>query len=142
LEEGATATNFQTATGTISGELAACQRYYQKSYNINVAPRTNSTVPGLVGLISSNNFAVPHQARIGYVWLKVSMRTDPTVTIYSYTSSTAGVVSNGAGTDLAANSGLVEWPNSNGFVIYNFAGSSITPTNNTFVCHYVASSEL
>jgi hypothetical protein len=30
VEQGSTATAFQTATGTIQGELAACQRYYQK----------------------------------------------------------------------------------------------------------------
>ena len=30
MEEGSTATAFQTATGTIQGELAACQRYYYR----------------------------------------------------------------------------------------------------------------
>jgi hypothetical protein len=31
LEQGSTMTNFQTATGTIQGELAACQRYYYRA---------------------------------------------------------------------------------------------------------------
>jgi hypothetical protein len=32
VEAGSTATAFQTATGTIQGELAACQRYYYRIY--------------------------------------------------------------------------------------------------------------
>jgi hypothetical protein len=32
VEASNTATAFQTATGTIQGELAACQRYYQRNY--------------------------------------------------------------------------------------------------------------
>lgn len=49
-ENGSTATAFQTATGTIQGELAACQRYYWRSsdtssyanYGIAYAVQTNS----------------------------------------------------------------------------------------------------
>ena len=38
LEQGSTATAFQTATGTIQGELAACQRYFCVYVNGNNAP--------------------------------------------------------------------------------------------------------
>jgi hypothetical protein len=44
VEYGAKATPFQTATGTIQGELAACQRYYYRTTSSSAA--TFSTVGG------------------------------------------------------------------------------------------------
>jgi hypothetical protein len=66
VEAGSTATAFQTATGTIQGELAACQRYfwqYSPSTTwINMSTYANS------GFI------------VGVVQHPVTMRTSPTLT--------------------------------------------------------------
>jgi hypothetical protein len=66
LEAGSTATAFQTATGTLQGELALCQRYYQRYtaatafYRYAIGQAISSTQAGYV---------IP---------LKVTMRTTPT----------------------------------------------------------------
>jgi hypothetical protein len=66
LEAGSTATAFQTATGTIQGELAACQRYYIRLGG-NAAYETLGT--------SYNVSTTSMKAIIG---LPVSMRVIPT----------------------------------------------------------------
>jgi hypothetical protein len=43
LEAGQTGTLFTRAGGTIQGELAACQRYYEKTYIQGVAPATSTS---------------------------------------------------------------------------------------------------
>jgi hypothetical protein len=65
-ESGNTATAFQTATGTLQGELAACQRYYWRS-----TPATNFGNYGL---------GMPGSATNAYVSLKLpsTMRVIPT----------------------------------------------------------------
>jgi hypothetical protein len=64
LEAGSTASAFQTATGTIQGELAACQRYYIRYNGVGQTP---------VGIGSANSTT---QARI-QMHLPVNMRTTP-----------------------------------------------------------------
>ena len=68
VEAGSTATPFQTATGTIQGELAACQRYFYRH-------------------VSGNNKAIMTAAAYsstviaGTVFFKTEMRTAPTLTV-------------------------------------------------------------
>jgi hypothetical protein len=64
VESGSTATAFQTATGTIQGELAACQRYYFR----------DSTVLGHYGL----GYATSTTAGRYIIKLPQTMRVTPT----------------------------------------------------------------
>jgi hypothetical protein len=139
LELGTTATTFSRAGGTIQGELAACQRYYQKSYSTETAPQTNSSLPGIVFCASGN---VINNGGPGQVPFKVEMRVAPTVTIYSYTSSTAARISDNGGTDLAANSGVANYIGTRSFYCQNATGGTINAAFNGFIFHYVASAEL
>jgi hypothetical protein len=68
LEQGSTATAFQTATGTIQGELAACQRYYERMINNG----QNFSLPGF------NNSST--QAYFTWAY-KTTKRSNPTITL-------------------------------------------------------------
>ena len=66
VEAGSTATPFQTATGTIQGELAACQRYYYR-----VTPGNDSRFFGISYNYNTTNGVIQ-------VNFPVTMRTRPT----------------------------------------------------------------
>jgi hypothetical protein len=71
IEQGSTATPFQTATGTIQGELAACQRYYWRV----TAMEAYSVFNDGYGASSTECY--------GTVQFPVVMRTSPTAIEYS-----------------------------------------------------------
>jgi len=66
LEAGSVATAFQTATGTIQGELAACQRYYYRW----VTNGTSTAWAG-TGMVYNSTTA------LAYVKLPQTMRVNP-----------------------------------------------------------------
>lgn len=76
VEQGSTATAFQTATGTIQGELAACQRYYQTVPELLTGPASSGGFSG-----NAYNFAI----------FPVVMRVAPTITFFAH-DGTSGAV--------------------------------------------------
>jgi len=90
LEIGSTATSFQTATGSVQGELAACQRYYWRQ------PLGNNNSYLGIGTGFSTTVALIT------CYSPVQMRTIPTVIDYS-TLAVSDSVSGAALTALAFN---------------------------------------
>jgi hypothetical protein len=137
LEVGAVATPFERQL--YNAQLAQCQRYFETTYfSSSVAVPTNATG----GYIPIPSAAIGAGSQYAFVPFKVTKRASPTVTTYSYTSSTTSKVSNLGGTDLAVSSGVPAGATASHFWLSNDSGGSITPSLGGFAIHYAATSEL
>ena len=81
LENGSTATPLENVN--FSEEVGRCQRYYQKSYNIDVTPATVTSVGALLTRQNTTNHIEP-------IPFRVSMRSAPSMTSYSPATGASG----------------------------------------------------
>jgi hypothetical protein len=134
LEEGSVATPFEFEN--IGTTLAKCQRYYEKTYNIETNPAT-ATQTGMVGndITSDVNHNNYHIVRLSY---KVTKRAAPTITLYD----AAGT----AGKAMAFN---VAAAGTDGFTVtadvigqHSFRAYVLGISTAGFIVHYTASAEL
>lgn len=124
LEAGSTATEFQTASGSIGGELNLCQRYYEQTF---ISAATESA--NKVAVYSDSNYTQ------GTRW-KVTKRATPTVTVYSSNGGTANRIRQ-ISTNVNYTPASIADIGVDGFNIFTGIAQS-----NMMDFHYVASAEL
>ena len=141
LEAGSVATAFQTATGTLQGELAACQRYYTTSiptgYSVTDFPIMGTTGAGGVIFTCSSGST---NDLFGTIQYPVTMRSTPTFTIYSGNNRTAGSVRDMVtGTDATVGASTPQTGQNKNFT---YMGVGTYTTSRPYGFHYTASAEL
>ena len=95
VEAGSTATQFTTATGTVQGELAACQRYFYKVYS-SASSSINEKIA--IGQATSGTTAIYQ------IPLPITMRVAPSGTIASLGASSVAIINSANTTAYACTS--------------------------------------
>ena len=134
LEEGVSASNFERAGGNIAGELQLCQKYYEKSYNLDVAPGSVSSATEISDrATAAGTSTYGLQFAVKY---KIPKRVSVTPTVYS-SDGTSGVCRNFTGSTNAAMTS--EGQTTNGFCLRT---NSAPVDNSAYGAHWTADAEI
>lgn len=136
LEEGTEPSNFERAGGLLPNELLLCQRYYAKTYELDVPPASTGA-SRLIGRQWMTSHATTQY--ISMVWnLPAQMRAVPAAVIYNPETGTVGQFRVDANNIAASvQTGTV------GSKTVVVAANNVSTTQNQFVtCHITADAEL
>jgi hypothetical protein len=86
IQAGNVATPFARAAGTLQGELAACQRYYEKSFDTNTAPVNSANATSFASISGLSGLATINTGFAGTIPFRVEKRATPTITLFGNNS--------------------------------------------------------
>ena len=133
LEKGSTATSFDYRPyGT---ELALCQRYYEKSYSIDVAPAT-ATDAGVFDLFGSTDGT---GNIVGYVKFSVAKRANPTMSFWTISGTSGQITYTRSGATASGTATTYRLGTSSTCFYVGTGGNWVV---SELQAHWVASSEL
>lgn len=121
--------------GPIQDELNNCLRYYEKSYDVDIVPGTNTSSGIIIGYIpvNGNKTATPIQS------FTAPKRTTPTIVCYTMAGVASNIGEYDASAALVAN--RAQGVTAAEKLFFYFAGASCT-AGNTMRFHYTADCEL
>ena len=136
LEKGSVATSFDYRPyGT---ELQLCQRYYEKSFNIETAPIQNGGTVGVFGM--AQIVGASTSLIMGHLSYKVTKRTTPgTITLYNPSAANAQIRNSSGSLDWSSSS--VQNSGASGVVINGTTAAGSTAGQSATV-HWTADAEL
>jgi hypothetical protein len=138
IEQGKHATNFEHRP--IGEELRLCQRYYTKSYQLDTALGSQTSI----GKVSVEERRITPYSDIGWLSFPTTMRVRPSLTLYSPNTGAAGQVRDVVGGVDRSVAGIFHISERGFSLIQSTTNFSIHPTDNysQMEFHYVAECEI
>lgn len=133
IEPGFTATPYEFVPEETV--FKRCQRYYYKTYNNSVLPGTSTTAGATTNFSVTSSGLLPSNLALP----KTSMRTTPSITIYSTTGASGFVRNLTAGADEPILGFATSTESSLGYPVFN---ATVSVDDNQYAAHQTASAAL